>query len=312
MTYVNLLYLAKLTDRVAILPPFQPSPHLPTEAGFPPFSEVFDIPRLSREMRVPIIEWQDVKQVNSTHEDEVGCWSLWATVAQRARDRLPRESLVTGKLGLDIAYTPVPESVIMLPEYPNDPHAHFGDVAALTYPAGRREANLPGQAPFPSPHSGATMLPDEQMACFDFPYYLGDWKNFEFQYEYSPAWRFVGTHAHWAPRVEQLAIELIRETLGIQAGEPTPPFIVVHARHGDFNTYCRPGEGMECFASLDSFSNAVDEVRAELRETKGIIAEHVLVTSDEKDEAWWESVRSMGWTWVDHQKLRTVERFGLW
>lgn len=49
-----------------------------------------------------------------------------------------------------------------------------------------------------------------------------------------------------------------------------------------------------------------------LRERKGVEVEHVLVTSDEQDPAWWAEVRSLGWTWVDHEELRTVERFGLW
>ena len=310
MTYANLLYLAKLTDRVAILPPWAPS-HLPNEAGFPPFGEVFDVPRLSRAMRMPVIEWRDVKQVNSTQEDELGCWTLWATVAEHDWDKNPRGNKIERLLGLDIAYTPVPDSVVMFPQFPNDPHARFGEVAALTFPDGRREAHLPAQARFPSPHSGATPLPDEQLACFDFPYYMGDWKNFEFYFDYSPVWRFVGTHAHWTPRLEQLALELVRETLGVAEGQPTPPFISMHVRHGDFKSYCSPGS-TDCFASLDIYRNAVDEVRAELRERKGIEVEHVFVTSDETDVNWWQSVRELGWSWVDHEELRTVERYGLW
>lgn len=310
MTYANLLYLALLTGRVAVLPPWQPS-HLPEEAGYPPFSEVFDIPRLSQSANIPIIEWQDLKQLNSTHEDQLGCWSIWATVAQNDADKRPRGNRLENKLALDVAYTPVPRSTVMLPEYPNDPHTRFGDVAALAFPDGRREAHLPATAPFPAPHSGATTLPDEQMACFDFPYYLGDWKNFEFFYDYSPAWRFVGTHAHWTPRIEQLAVDLIRETLHVPEGEPTPPFVSIHVRHGDFKTYCDAGSA-DCFASIEIYRSAVEEVKAELRETKGVEVEHVLVTSDETDVAWWQTVREAGWTWVDHEELKTVARFGLW
>lgn len=313
MTYVNLLYLAKLTDRVAIIPPWQPS-HLPVAAGYPPFSDVFDLPRLSRAMGTPIIEWQDIKNVNSTHEDQLGCWSIWATVAQNDDDKAPRGNKLEGLLNLDIAYTPIPRSAVMLPEYPNDPHTRFADIAALTFPDGRRDAHLPDSAPFPSPHHGATLLPDERVACFDFPYYLGAWRNFEYAYDFSPAWRFVGTHARWAPRIEELTDALVRETLNVPAGVPTPPYISMHVRHGDFKVYCGDHSSKEggCFASLDAYRAAVEEVRAELRERKGVEVEHVLVTSDEQDPAWWAEVRSLGWTWVDHEELRTVERFGLW
>ena len=160
MTYANLLCLA-------FLPPWQPS-HLPEQAGYPPFGKIFDIPRLAKDSDISIIEWQDVKNVNSTHSDELGCWSIWATVAEHDLDKRPRGNRLEGRLGLDIAYTPIPSSAIMLPQYPNDPHTRFGDIAALTFPDGRRDANLPAAAPFPAPSSGATMLPDEQMACFDF------------------------------------------------------------------------------------------------------------------------------------------------
>ena len=63
---------------------------------------------------------------------------------------------------------------------------------------------------------------------------------------------------------------------------------------------------------MDAYRAAVDEVKAELRERKGIEVEHVLVTSDEQDPEWWAEVRSLGWSWVDHEELGTAERYGLW
>lgn len=38
----------------------------------------------------------------------------------------------------------------------------------------------------------------------------------------------------------------------------------------------------------------------------------VIVTSDEKDPAWWEEVFALGWRTVDHEAARTVEVFGRW
>lgn len=68
--------MALLTDRVAILPPFAPS-HIGQDAGLFPFGEVFDVPRLSKEMGLPVIEWRDVKDPASTEVDQLGCWSIW-------------------------------------------------------------------------------------------------------------------------------------------------------------------------------------------------------------------------------------------
>lgn len=86
-----MIYVAMLSERVAVVPPLAPSPrHLgpSTPLPFMNFGEVFDLPRLSRAIRVPVIEWKDVKKAHYdvpwSHEmppvegaevDELGCWS---------------------------------------------------------------------------------------------------------------------------------------------------------------------------------------------------------------------------------------------
>lgn len=98
---MNLLYLALLTERVPILPFFTPT-HVATGAkghvGGIDFGEVFDIPRLSREIGKPVLEWWQVKvrfyfilffeicltnrlqDRNSTSIDPLGCWNTWQAV----------------------------------------------------------------------------------------------------------------------------------------------------------------------------------------------------------------------------------------
>ncbi len=36
------------------------------------------------------------------------------------------------------------------------------------------------------------------------------------------------------------------------------------------------------------------------------------MTSDEKNETWWDDVKARGWAKMDHEELRTVERYGRW
>lgn len=74
----NLIYLGLLTQRVPILPPFAPS-HIGHNQRLVPFGEVFDVPRLSKAIHVPLVEWHEVKDVESTHDDSLGCWSVWET-----------------------------------------------------------------------------------------------------------------------------------------------------------------------------------------------------------------------------------------
>ena len=51
-----------------------------------------------------------------------------------------------------------------------------------------------------------------------------------------------------------------------------------------------------------------------MRELKGIDvpASHVILTSDEKDPAWWDEIHGLGWRTVDHAAARTSEVFGRW
>lgn len=80
-------------------------------------------------------------------------------------------------------------------------------------------------------------------------------------------------------------------------------------RHGDFKAWC--GEDLSlCFPSFPVIARRVEEVKAELLQRKGIAVEHVIMTSDEQDPAWWEGVRAQGWLTLNHS--RTVELYGAW
>lgn len=99
----NLLYLAMITERVPILPRFIPS-HIGPDALDIPFGHVFDVPRLSKAIGLPILEWEQVKDVDSTVVDELGCWALWPVVAEE--DIPPRGSSVVEKLKLGTIHSP--------------------------------------------------------------------------------------------------------------------------------------------------------------------------------------------------------------
>ena len=145
---------------------------------------------------------------------------------------------------------------------------------------------------------------------------------FEYSYDFSPAWRFIGQHAHWTPRLRGLAEEALASAFSLPAGsqgEDIPPYIAVHVRHGDFAGRC-PYRGdtngtdshLACFAKLERYVAQVEAVKAELREKRGLVVERVLMTSDEKSTAWWTQVRELGWSWIDHKELGTVEKYGQW
>jgi hypothetical protein len=87
-------------------------------------------------------------------------------------------------------------------------------------------------------------------------------------------------------------------------------FISIHVRHKDFANWCGDYTLNECFANMTVIGRRVQEVKDDLRELRGINAEHVIMTSDEDDPAWWADVAAQGWLTVDHS--RTEELYGRW
>ncbi|KZT51338.1 hypothetical protein CALCODRAFT_443220 [Calocera cornea HHB12733] len=303
MALVHMIYLAQLTERVPILPAFAPS-HLSQSAGHIPFGDVFDLRRLSEEIHMPILEWRDVKQPNSTVVEDIGCWSAWIGGGQS--NGRPRDSYLPAALGLDISYTPTPYSMKVFGE--GDSHLLYGRLMQLGFPSGRREA-LQQNSPIPAPQSGAVLEPDAHLMCFDYLYYTSLDRNFEWSYDWSPQWRLVGKHMRWAPALQAVSEEYLRKHFG--SDEEVPKFISVHARRGDFHQYCPDGSS-NCLPSIEQFQQRVEEVRHEIFRKDGLYVEHVLVMSDETDPAWWQEVRDNGWGWIDHERERTAEKYGAW
>lgn len=124
----------------------------------------------------------------------------------------------------------------MIPHFEHDSHAYFWALASLAFPEGRRE-NL--QLPLASPVYHALLPPDEQLLCYDYLYYVcahqvnylfvygysGAYVHqpFEFEFEYSPAWRSVGQYLRWTPQLEAIAEAYVRTTLRAPEGSPVPP-----------------------------------------------------------------------------------------
>jgi len=47
-------------------------------------SEVFDLQKLASQLRRPVLEWRDVKNISLGRTDDVGCWSVFNTTHRNA------------------------------------------------------------------------------------------------------------------------------------------------------------------------------------------------------------------------------------
>jgi hypothetical protein len=182
ISVANLLYLARITDRIPIIPKFVPS-HVQSRRQLP-FSEVFDTERLSRALGIPILEWSQVKAENSSTIDDVGCWTVWKTVKEqenKVRFSYTPETILAGELlsltklnyiqwmlsiCIDISYTRVPSWMNM-----GENHVSFWSLAKLAYPKGRADA-IAANAAEPSGAHGLELAPSSQLLCFDYLYYV--------------------------------------------------------------------------------------------------------------------------------------------
>ncbi|KAF5388528.1 hypothetical protein D9757_004678 [Collybiopsis confluens] len=329
MTYANLIYLGFITDRVPVIPMFTPS-HINMGATSPvpsiAFGDVFDVPRMRNLTGKSILEWRDLKDIHSQSVDEIGCWNVWESV--QYHEHHPRGSSVPDHLKLDISYTKSPHWVKLYPDFEHDAHATFWSLARLAFPETLRDQNLL-VTPLPSPLNGVSLPPDEDMVCFDYLYYVCAQQPYEYDKDYSPAWRYVAQYMHWTPWIEKLAQSYVNLALGLPKDEPTPPvsitadilkglipnsvlaqYIAIHVRHYDFAGWCGDVPLNECFASIPVIARRVKEVQDQIQEQMGVTVNHIVMTSDERDEAWWKEVEEQGWKFPDHS--RTKEIFGDW
>ena len=83
------------------------------------------------------------------------------------------------------------------------------------------------------------------------------------------------------------------QTSGPGPRDEITPFVSMRIRHRDFDRYCWKGE--RYFAPLSTLVDYVQRVREETTQKTNIVLQKILVTSDEKDPAWWEGIKDLGW-----------------
>jgi hypothetical protein len=89
-------------------------------------------------------------------------------------------------------------------------------------------------------------------------------------------------------------------------------FIAVHVRHNDFEYQCGTTPLIDCYAPISAYARRVREVQEQLEDEQEIFVEHVIMTSDEQSDDWWDDVRKQGWLYPDHKKEETVKKYGGW
>jgi len=313
ISYVNMIYLGILSDRIPIIPPFAPDHHISSSAGPLPFGEIFNLTELRNSLRKPVLEWSQVKSLpprlsleTPSSTEQIGCWSIRPA---KQKDPILAQNLLS-HLGLDVSYTRVPAYIRDDPILAANAHVALLPLAEKIYPLDPR-AHVEDTILMAASPSGSKLSPNHHMSCFDFLYYASvGTQPYEWKSSWSPAWRFVGRHLPFTTSVFHLAEEYIRRALQVTTDE-LPPFITVHARRGDFAHQCFDVPS-QCLASLSAYERRVKEMQGAIFVKKGIKVTEVLITSDEVDPSFWAEVRDIGWRYIDHSAEQTLKRYGEW
>ncbi|KAI5824666.1 hypothetical protein K523DRAFT_284615 [Schizophyllum commune Tattone D] len=284
---LNLIYIGLLTTRVPVVPPFLANKHIAGDKLLP-FGEVFDLTHLRAQLRVPVIDWRDIKPSNETHE-EIHCWALHKAMP----------AAITASLGVNASYSELPKSAM------GKKHHLLVALADLLYPSHmvtQQRQSLPG-AYVQNP-------PDKHIACFDYLYFAsssGEHLDWDEGLSW-PAWRMVGQHLRFAPKVMAMAREHLRVAMELPAFAEIPPFISVHMRRGDFGQWCKGVPENECFPAMPAYVRRVQEVKDDLA-SRGVHVEHVVVQSNERDPGFWQDLKALGYSFAEYT---TEEQEGWW
>ncbi|KAF8993999.1 hypothetical protein BDQ17DRAFT_1311884 [Cyathus striatus] len=305
MGIVNMIYIATLSDRVPIVPPFAPNDHVPNSSGVIYFGDIFNLTHLQATIQTPILEWRQVKEPppdSSTNREQLGCWST--RNIDETKPYIAENML--NHLGLDVSYTRVPDEVRTKKNL-KEVHVIFSELAALAYPEhpSVNVLNLPLM--YPSPMD-SKLVPDQHLACFDSLYYVTSARTFEWEYPWSPAWNIIGKNLPFTERVVTMAKNYL--TMAFEV-DRIPPFIAVHVRRGELSKPCTDKPG-ECLPPLSAYAQQVQVVQEELRRKQGLDVHEVLITSDEKDPEFWAQAKSLGWRQFDHDVRETESKLGGW
>ncbi|BGP19271.1 hypothetical protein JCM10213_008211 [Rhodosporidiobolus nylandii] len=284
----KMLYFAKITNRVGIIPTLIP---IHIDGPPVPISTFYDLDRFWSTSRIPAVEFSAVKpldlQAKNPQNEHLSCWSVQESTVGFANleawsfdlhdiwvDHWPLPPLARGLGGFDLAFDAL--RVFDFDQWAKQDW--IGRVQRESLPQKAVPKNKDGT---PGVFSGDktknlkdgfdtahTTPPNDQLVCFDNTLFLGPVMFPELPVAPEPlepgvpgeglSWMNVGQYLRFNADVEQRADEYLMKLFGVSSPAKIPPFITVHLRRGDFKDFAG-------FTSLDKYISALQRVRTSLQ-----------------------------------------------
>lgn len=340
MMLMNQIHLSQLTDHIPVLSPFTVYAHLHGNAPRLDPSTVFDLRQYSQGTGLPIVLLDELKtgrgsplgpEDAESEEEDLACWGVHQTRTNGSTFNNDQVSEYKFRL----SRYPVPLSFRQDNKYGGemalDPLVDFinpvtkGSLQWVNSTGMSNEMSEQFQA-WGTAHPTA-VLPDvltDPLTCVDELYYVTRRTGIVID-EYLNAhedstWATVGVKLRWHPHLLAEARALEKKVLGVRPMGSVPKFFAVHIRRTDqlpdrCKNYLATKDDPVC-KPPSVWVEALERVKQSAID-QGIIKAgeevRVLLMTDETDKDFLDELKRLGWIYIDHTALRTVEETGdLW
>ncbi|GAA6061938.1 hypothetical protein JCM10212_001506 [Sporobolomyces blumeae] len=348
----NMLYLAKLLNRVAIIPTLTP-----LHFDGPPqnMSKFYDVDRFYQETAIPVVELAQVKYWDFDKPPPVEPLTCWSVLENVADGRNVNDGSMAVHM-IDVKYYPLPEMTRgsegwkiwfeALHNFDSDWWSRGEWIQRVRNeglphqdPPKGTDVSRPDYKPTSKPGFDTvhTEPPTDAVFCLDTCFFVGSRMLPPAYPSIAPTepprsyeghgWIDAGQHLRFSDHLERLGDLYLERLFDVSSVKKIPPIITCHIRRGDF----AQARGL---TSLEMYTDAVQRVRDKLnwridhpdgwdgpgkgreRFEKGFRGQDyvVVVATDEKPDS--EFVRQLkddlGWKVIDHDAMRTGEELGGW
>ncbi|KAG0214432.1 hypothetical protein BGX33_002158 [Mortierella sp. NVP41] len=263
--------VAKALDRTLIIPPITASSHDKSKQN-QPWSRFFDLEKFSKLTGTKVVEFHQLRDMQVAEMNRLKCGITCGFGSKRTVDFTAKGFLKQWKFN------------VTLENLRTDPDKLGTIVSALR------------------PYS------NDKYLCVSNTYKISVKDKSE--------WERFGQHLHFTEELESFVEEFLDRNLVKQEGSPRHSYLAIHARRGDFAPYCEANfkgpKMIHCLPSTEQIAARIDTVQTRLNpkmDPDQVLP--VFVATNERRPEELKKFADLGWRYLDHDEMGTVERLGI-
>ncbi|KAF9916365.1 hypothetical protein BX616_003951 [Lobosporangium transversale] len=291
--------IAKALGRTLIIPPITSSSHDKSKQN-QPWSKFLDLKKFSQLTGANVVEFHELRDQERTPYNQILCRITCGFGSKRSIDFTAKAFLRQWRLNATLTPLPVDD--------------------------GKLETILSTLEPYDT----------DKHICVSNTYKVAVKDKSE--------WEKFGQHLHFTQELEQFVQRFLDKTLSVNRisasevsvstpatvsdnednsqGSPATTldrhrYIAVHVRRGDFAKYCEGNfagaKMIHCLPTTDQIAERVNQIQEQLNPTLDDPSQMlpVFVATNERDPQELRRFANLGWQFLDHETMRTIETLGV-